>query len=137
MAQKLLNHIAELETDSMINRFAAIAARMYTDTVTVYRSKTTIDPAHGIATEGERVIYASLPCRLSKTSGGAPAYPETIPRSEQTYTLFTPSEVRLMANDRVEIVHMGDIYKGRAERGMVYEIGCETKISIREIVCHG
>lgn len=116
-------------------RFAAAAARLYTDTVTAYRTETEKD-ANGITREEERPIYSAVPCRLSKVSGDAPDKPATFPVSEQEYALFTPREVRFVANDRVEITRAGELYKGRTARSMVYEVGCETRVSIREVATH-
>lgn len=113
-------------------RFAAAASRLYTDTVTAYRTETRKDE-NGITRESERLIYSAMPCRLSKVSGDAPDKPATFPISEQEYAIFTPREVRFMANDRVEITRAGELYKGRTARSMIYEIGCETRVSIREV----
>ena len=118
-----------------LERFSGLAASLYTDQVTAWRTDTVTDE-DGLTREREQCVYAALPCHLSKSAGGAPDRPATFPVSEQDYTLFTPREVRFLANDRVEVAHAGERYAGRTERSMVYDLGCETRVHVREVARH-
>lgn len=110
---------------------AEAMAAMYKDKLTCKRTETTID-ANGISRESERVIYSAVPCRLSKTSGGVPDH-ATAPISAQAYTVFTAREVRLKPNDKLTVTHEGEVTVGRCERSMIYDTGCETRMTVKEL----
>ena len=89
---------------------ADILATTYEDKVTVYRPfKDTLSSGESVFKAGlnGKKVYKGVKCALSSHAGGKLQQSNSTAKAETTYCLFTRPEIEILANDFLEIVHMG------------------------------
>ncbi len=108
---------------------ADILAGTYDDLCSVYR------PVKRVLENGEteqerQLIYNSLPCSLSRPSGGRRQREQPVAKAGVDYTLFVRPEVEILPGDLLEVRQQGRIIKGLAGRAFFYSSHNEIPVTL-------
>lgn len=114
-----------------LSKRAATLAKLYTDTVDVYRVIKDKD-AEGGNTESEKLLYTSIPCRLSKKRLSVTVISE-INSSIQEFELFIAPDVDIVQNDKLKVYRDNFIYTFRASQPFLYP-GSHKEIFLSEVL---
>lgn len=110
--------------------------KFYTDTVDVYRYAE-VDDGYGGTVEELMLISKDNRCRLSqKTISATSGSPLAV--SIQEFRLFTPLEIEIAQNDKLEVHRGSMIYTFKAGQPFVYyDRSPHKEIVVREVVENG
>lgn len=114
-----------------LSKRAATLAKLYTDTVDVYRVIKDKD-AEGGNTESEKLLYTSIPCRLSKKRLSVTVISE-INSSTQEFELFIAPDVDIVQNDKLKVYRDNFTYTFRASQPFLYP-GSHKEIFLSEVL---
>lgn len=108
---------------------ADILASTYDDLCSVYR------PVKQLLKDGEteqvqQLVYDSLPCSLSRPSGGKRQRGQPVPKAGVDYTLFVRPEIKILVSDILEIHQQGRLIKGVAGRAFLYPSHNEIPVTL-------
>lgn len=108
---------------------ADILAGTYDDLCSVYR------PCKSLSTDGEteqewQLIYADLPCSLSRPSGGRRQREQPVAKAGVDYTLFVRPELEILPGDLLEVRQQGRVIKGVVGRAFFYSSHNEIPITL-------
>lgn len=114
-----------------LTKRAAVLAKLYTDKVNVYRVVKGKDEEGG-NTEEDKILYTSIPCRISKKRLNATIISK-INSSYQEFELFVAPDVDILQNDKL-IVYRGNlVYTFRASQPFLYP-GSHKEIILSEVL---
>lgn len=102
-----------------LSKRAAALAKLYTDTVDVYRVIKGKDEEGGNTESEEQLLYTSVPCRLSKKRLSATVISE-INSSTQEFELFIAPDIDIVQNDKLKVYRGNFIYTFRASQPFIY-----------------
>lgn len=102
-----------------LSKRTAALAKLYTDTVDVYRVIKGKDEEGGNTESEEQLLYTSVPCRLSKKRLSATVISE-INSSTQEFELFIAPDIDIVQNDKLKVYRGNFIYTFRASQPFIY-----------------
>ena len=108
---------------------ADILAGTYDDLCSVYR------PCKSLKNDGEteqerQLVYADLPCSLSRPSGGKRQREQPVAKAGVDYTLFVRPEVEILPGDLLEVRQQGRTIRGVAGRAFFYPSHNEIPVTL-------
>lgn len=108
---------------------ADILAGTYDDLCSVYR------PCKSLKNDGEteqerQLVYADLPCSLSRPSGGKRQREQPVAKAGVDYTLFVRPEVEILPGDLLEVRQQGRTIRGVASRAFFYPSHNEIPVTL-------
>lgn len=115
----------------VLSKRAAVLAKLYTDKVDVYRFVKGKDEEGGNTGE-DKILYTSIPCRLSKKRLSATVISE-INSSTQEFMLFVAPDVDIVQNDKLKVRRDNFTYTFRASHPFSYQ-GSHKEIFLSEVL---